>query len=266
MSSGSRTVRWRVLGRRSVLSCDSELVVRSADSTDPTRRTDSSGSGAFDGRFDHAPGLIINQQHRREETPHEGGRWPISIMLTPAPDSLVANAVERLMLEAMQYAGPGHWPTGRIGTSHLTVRALEHRRESIPADDPGVRQYRAALRRACARCRPVTFRVTGLTLTPSTVMAVAVPTDEQADRLLDLVADALPDGPETAIGRRDIWYLNLMHFAADIADPCGLVDWVADRRGLEIGTVTIDRCRLVRWHFDPVQFMRPVPLAEYPLA
>jgi len=224
-------------------------------------------SAAFDGRFDNAKELIRVQQHRREEPLHEGGRWPVSVMLQPDPTSSLSVALERYMAQALGFAGPNHWRTGRPGTAHLTVRALERRRENVAADDPAIQRYNTAMRRAAANCRPLSFLVQGLTVTSGTVMAVATPTDAQADRLLKRFDYELGDDGwlEASIGVRDIWYLNLLHFAAAIIDPEGLLEWVDAHRTTPIGTLTVNWCHLIRWDYQMLEGrydLCPVTLAS----
>lgn len=49
---------------------------------------------------------------------------------------------------------------------------------------------------------------------------------------------------------RTIWYSTLVHFTGPIPDPAGLVDWVATRRDLDVGEVTMRRADLVRFRFN----------------
>ncbi|NIK56250.1 hypothetical protein [Kribbella shirazensis] len=217
----------------------------------------------FDHLFAAAVPRIANGTHQRDELPREGGRWPISVVLRPSPDSTLAHTLDALTQEAAELAGPGHWQTGRLGAAHLTVRALEPRRENIPPDDPAVARYLSALQRATARSTwPVGFRVTGLTLTPGSVMACAEPLDAAADAFSDhLTTELGPDAwfePE----RRDIWYLNLLHFTTDIADPSPLINWVATHRTTPIGTTLIPTPDLVRstHHPGPRPHMHPIPV------
>lgn len=220
---------------------------------DDEGRLDST-SAAHDGRFGTAPQLIKTQQHRREVPLREGGRWPVSVILQPDPESAVSMALHQLMLEAMEFAGSDHWRTGRPGTAHLTVRALERRRDNVAADDPAIRRYAGALGRAASGCRALTFWVHGVIVTPGTIMAIATPINDQADRLSDRFAEELGTDAwlEASIGLRDIWYLNLLHFAGPIADPEGLLAWADARRDLRIGSLTVDRCRLIRWDYTTV--------------
>lgn len=224
-------------------------------------------SGALDGRFDAARDLIMTQRHRRDERPRPGGRWPVSVVMLPDPDSRVSASLEGLMDQAIGFAGPHHRRTGRSGTAHLTIRALEHRRDGVTPNDPAVQRYAAAMRRAAAGCGPLSFTIQGLTVTPGTVMAIAVPTDTRADRLLDRFRHELGDDGwlEASIGERDIWYLNLLHFAGTIRDPAGLLDWVDAHRTALIGTLTVDECRLIRWDYETVDEridLFPVTLAS----
>jgi hypothetical protein len=117
------------------------------------------------------------------------------------------------------------------------------------------------MERAAAQTGAARIRVTGLTLTGGTVMACAVPLDAQADLFLDRFATELgPDAWFEHPDRRDIWYLNLLHFTTDIPDPEALITWVKARRRKPVGEATIDTAELVRFHheFDaPRPFMRP---------
>jgi hypothetical protein len=72
----------------------------------------------------------------------------------------------------------------------------------------------------------------------------------------------LPDG------RRDIWYLNLLHFTTGIANPTALIKWVAARRSVHLGEATIAIAELVRFHHVPEPrrpFMRPEVLGRVSL-
>ena len=216
----------------------------------------------FDSLFDDSAPLILKQEHQRETPPVEGGRWPVSVALYP--DGELAEALETTMLEALEFAGPGHWQTGRRGSAHLTVRALEYYRDDVPPGDPFVARCHQALRAAAVG--PTSFEVFGLTLTAGTLMACARPTDDRADLLMDQLAVELGDDGwlEAPYGRRDIWYLNLIHFAADLAEPELLVEWVAKRRTHHLGSVTIPTASLVRFRYDEsagYPFMRPETLA-----
>lgn len=175
--------------------------------------------------------------------------------------------------EAAAIAGPGHWVTGCRDGAHATVRALERYRDDIPAGDSAVERYLRAVGATAAQCAPITLQVTGLTLASGSVMASLVPTDGHADRLR---AEVLPRelGPdawlEADYGPRDIWHLTLVHFTGDLADPERLIEWVNERRRLDLGVATIDDVELVRFRYDEAAvggpFMRPESLGIATLA
>ncbi len=213
----------------------------------------------FDQLFDRAAPLITSGRHQRDACPREGGRWPVSVVLRPPADDSLSHHLDDLTAEAAELAGPGHWHTGQRGSAHLSVRALEGHRAVIAPDDAAIQRYQSALHRA--EPGPSRFRVTGLTLTPGTVMACAFPLDANADALMDRFAAELgPDAWfERPHGRRDIWYLNLLHFTTGITHPEKLINWVAARRTTELGEVAILAPELVRFRHcaGPRPCMRP---------
>ncbi|WP_328329825.1 hypothetical protein OHA70_07125 [Kribbella sp. NBC_00382] len=210
--------------------------------------------------------MIANGNHARDTPPEEGGRWPVSVVLRPATDSPLSQTLDQLTAEAAAVAGEGHWQTGQLGSAHLTVRALEHYRPTVDPDEPVIKRYQSAMERA-ATTGPARIEVTGLTLTPGTVMACAVALDDQADLFMDQLRFELgPDAwREISYGRRDIWYLNLLHFTTAIPDPARLIDWVDARRNTVYGQVSIDVAELVRfWHVPGGlrPYMRPEVLGS----
>jgi hypothetical protein len=225
--------------------------------------------GKFDELYDDAVPLIAAGRHRRDTVPEEGGRWPVAVVLRPAADGVLSRNLDALTREAAELAGPGHWHTGQTGSAHLTVRALEWYRAIVDPEEPTIHRYQAALDRAAADCGPARIEVIGLTLTAGTVMAAAVPIDDQADLFLDRLAEQLgPDAwLELPYGRRDIWYINLLHFTTGIAHPEALIDWVTARRDYQVGGETIPAAELIRFHHDPDPerpFMRPEILGRTP--
>lgn len=211
--------------------------------------------------FSTAAPQIAQGTHQRDELPKDGGRWPISVVLRPPQDCPLAHALDALTTEAAALAGPDHWQTGQLGSAHLTVRALEPRRDVIPPDDPTLARYQSALHRATAATTwPVRFQVTGLTLTPGTVMACAEPLGPELFSAR-LTTELGPDASHET-KPRDIWYLNLLHFTTDITSPQGLIDWAAARRHTVVGTTTIAAPELVRaeYHPGPRPYMRLEPV------
>ena len=206
---------------------------------------------------------MLSGEHAREEPPVDGGRWPVSVVFLPDPRA--GARLDDVSHQAAGIAGAGHWRSGALGFSHVTVRALEHHRQHIDDDDAAVGRYAQAVRAAARRCGPVQLHLNGLTLAPGSVMACAQPVDRQADRFRTVLAEELgPDGwREAELPPRDIWYVTLLHFAADIPDPERLVAWVDQHRELDLGPVTLDWVALVRFiHVEePTLGMRPTVLA-----
>ena len=118
----------------------------------------------------------------------------------------------------------------------------------MPADDPLVARYAAALHAATTGIGPIRFAVTGLTLTPHSVMACAIPADATADDLAAAYAETLgDDGWHEGEFRRDFWYLNLVHFAAPVRRPDELADFVAARRTAELADVLVTDIQITQW-------------------
>jgi hypothetical protein len=191
----------------------------------------------------------MSGSHGIEVSPAEGGRrWGVSVLLRP--DRTAAASLEVLAREAAAVAGDGHWLTGAAHSSHLTMRALERPRDGIPDDDACVARYAAALRSAVVDVGPLTFDVIGLTLTRLSVMACAFPIGDAPDRLAAAYAAALgPDAWFEKDFRRDIWYLNLVHFAAPVGNPQALIDWVADRREVPPIRLRVTEVEVATWCF-----------------
>jgi hypothetical protein len=219
---------------------------------------------AFDRLFDEAAPLIRQGLHQRDSPPVEGGRWPVSVVL-PA-DQASATRLGTEMAEVEVLAGPGHFRTGIGGSMHVTVRTLEGYRHAAAQDDEVVRRYALAMNRAALQAEVIELELIGLTLTPGTVMVCGHPFDDSADRFTELLKEQLgADAWYEAGFRRDIWYANLVHFAADIAQPAGLVEWVAARRQLNLGRMVLDTAELWRFHYEDGtdgRVMRPAVMAR----
>lgn len=224
----------------------------------------------FDELFESAVPLISSGDHQRDTPPVEGGRWPVSVVLRPPAGSALSHRLDQLTAESAAIAGPGHWQTGQAGSAHLTVRALETYREYVDPAEPVIQRYQSAMERAAAIAGPARIRVIGLTLTAGTVMAAAVALDDQADLFLDQLATELgPDAWREHPHRRDIWYLNLLHFTTDIPAPEDLIAWVKAHRTVALGEATVDTAELVRFRHSVGKarpFMRPEVLGQVKLA
>lgn len=202
----------------------------------------------FDKLFDEAVPHVLGRTHICDVVPRTGGRWPISAaLLLPPTQALPLTSIVEQMLPLV---GPHHFLTGRPAALHVTVRALEHRRENVPPDDPAVAGYLSAIRHTASQCAPVRLQSRGLTLTATGVMAALEPTDGAASRLTAVLEQELgQDGWCEAGFDRTIWYATLLHFAAPILDPEGLVAFIAKRRRLNLGIVSYGRLSLVGFDY-----------------
>jgi hypothetical protein len=219
----------------------------------------------FDRLFDDASPLIRQGLHQRDSPSVEGGRWGVSVVLRPDPASAVN--LERAMAEVEGLVGVGHFRTGTAGSVHFTVRVLEAYRDAAGKEDEVVQRYARAMSRAAARqVGAIELELVGITLAPGSVMVCAHPVDDNADRFMDLLKDELGDDAwREAEFTRDIWYANLLHFAADIAAPSELIEWVAQHRRLDLGRVVMDTAELVRFRYEDGvrgRLMRPEVLAS----
>lgn len=186
------------------------------------------------------------------------------------PPRVMAERLQQVMSEVEVHAGPDHFRTGVAGSVHFTVRVLERYREVVGRSDELVGRYARALRRAARQVERIELDLVGLTLTPGSVMVAALPVDGNGARLMDLFKDELKDelkdeGWREAGFRREIWYANILHFAADITQPQELITWVAQRRELSLGRARIDTAELVRFRYENVpsgRLMRPEVLAS----
>jgi hypothetical protein len=221
-------------------------------------------AAAFDRLFEQGRSAVLSGGHYQDTPPVDGGRWGLSVVLLP--DTVAMGRLAATTAEAMSLAGDEHWPTGAPHAVHFTVRAIEAHRSVVPPDDPLVSRCTAALHRAAVGARPARLRLAGLTLTPSGVMVCAYPEDDAADVFASRLGNELgDDGWFEAHYHRDIWYATLLHFAGEIRDRQGLVDWVAARRRLDLGVTRADGAELLRFRYDGRQPVRHT-LARAPLA
>jgi len=211
----------------------------------PAPRT--TDQAAFDQLFTEGRKALLDGTHRCQERPVDGSpRWGMSALMRPDPSA--ADVLDQIAHLAAAAAGGAHWTSGATVSSHLTLRSLEPFRSHVPVNDPLVERYAVALRSAAMGIGPIRFAVTGLTLTPHSVMACAVPADSAADDLAAAYADALgSDGWHEGEFKRDFWYLNLIHFAEPIARPAELVGFVADRRTTELADLLVTQVQITQW-------------------
>jgi hypothetical protein len=223
------------------------------------------GSARFVELFERGRDAFLSGEVPSQKPPLDGGgRWGITAVLRPDPT--VARRMGRVTAEAMAVAGDSHWPTGAAASSHFTVRTLEKHRSFVPEGDARVTRYQRALRQAAGRVGSIRLELTGLTLTPASVMLCASPSGPTAERFAECLEEELADDAWFEAGfHRDIWYANLVHFTGLPADPRALVEWVANRRNLDLGSSVHTCAHLVAWKFND-RHMVPATLGRAELS
>lgn len=218
---------------------------------------------SFETLAERGHSALISGTYEMEDPPGEHGpRWGLSVILRPSGG--ITAKLDAWTAEILALTGAHHWATGSQGAAHITVRSLEPRR-AVGSGDAAVGRYAAATARAASSCPEVRFELAQLLVTPISVMVGAVPTDTAADELSNAIAQSMADDGWYEAGRsRDIWYLNLVHFAGAVDHPHGLLDW-AEARNADGAALSADAVDLVRWEFDGRR-MVPVILASVALA
>jgi hypothetical protein len=228
---------------------------------------EAAAAAQFERLFAEGREALLAGTHRAESPPEDGrARWGIGAALRPDPAA--AAVIEDCARQAATVIGGTPWLAGARRSSHLTLRAgLEPHRSCVPAGDQQVARYVTALRRATHGVAPIRFDVTGLTLTPVSVMACAAPADSAANELATAFGAALSAlNGQAAPGRTpDFWYLNLAYFTGPVRPPGRLIDWVAARRSVWLTSITVTEVQLMRWRHTRTG-MIPVPLCSIRLA
>ncbi|MFD9944646.1 hypothetical protein ACFWYW_15500 [Nonomuraea sp. NPDC059023] len=163
-------------------------------------------------------------------------RWGMTTILRPTGPAL--DRLESLARAAGEAAGPGHWTHGR-GVLHVTLRSLEAYRQVIPAADPALLTFAAALRTAARGLPPVRMRVEGVSPHAGGVLAFAYPEDDTIWTLQRRYDEALGVRGAFESWPRERWYISLVHFAAPLTDPKKVVAWCDDHAGEAPGTTEI---------------------------
>jgi hypothetical protein len=216
----------------------------------------------FDALFAEGRQALRTGTYRMECTPTDGGsRWAVGAVLRP--DSQAARTIEQVARAASAVVGANHWLAGAARSSHLTLRRhLELSRRQVSSADPLVVRYAAALRSAAKATGPVRFTLTGLILTPISVMAAAVPTDTAADDLAATFDRALhAEGCRVAGAIPALWYVNLAYFTGPVRDAEELIGWVEARRVMHVADVRVTHLQIVRWQYT-ASGMVPIGLAS----
>ena len=212
----------------------------------------------------HAEGrrAVLTGTHQVERAPVSGGpRWAAGAVLRPDPRA--AQAIEQVARAAAAVVGGNHWLAGAALSSHLSLRRhLEPRRRPIPAGDRLVARYAAALRAAAKSAGPVRFAVTGLILTPVSVMARAVPADAAADDLAARFDAALSaEGCRDAGSTPALWYVNLVYFTGPVRAAGELAAWAEACQQMKVTEVQVTEMQITRWQYTGTGMM-PVVLAS----
>jgi hypothetical protein len=221
-------------------------------------------SEQHDALHDRGRRAVLAHEELWEEPPDpSSSRWGMSLVLRPdraTEQRLAATAA------AVSAVAGGHWQTGGIGSAHLTVRVLEPYRDPVPTDDPLLAGYRAVAARVARRSPSPQFAMTGLVVALGGVLAAAEPANSAAAQLRTVVAEELDgDGHYEALSYRgDTWWSTLLHFSAPLADGGALVDWVEERRRLDLGMFQARSLDLVRYEYDGAR-TAPVALCTIPL-
>ena len=178
-----------------------------------------------------------------EAPPAEGRpRWGVSMLLRPDPAML--GTLAAFAAEADVVAGGGQWAHGPA-LLHVSLRALQPY-----CDDPILDGYAEALHEAVAGIPaiPATVRTVG-----PHAQGIAVHVHPEGPALDDLYArlgTALSDRglSDLEYRTRDLWYCNVLHFAAPV-DVAALVRWCDERRDHVFGETVLSAAEMVRYRF-----------------
>lgn len=187
-----------------------------------------------------------------DEPPVDGGpRWGVSAILRPRGD-----VVERLRSVAASIAhmiGPGHWVHGKESL-HTTLRSFEPYSTRDMDDDLRVGAYADAVAEACDGFAPVSLTLQGVAPHSGGIMMVGKEEPQGLPLLQQRLAAALQARDvvdDEADFTRDLWYVQLVHFAGPVHDPTALVKWGDERREEVFGTCIYNEVEIVRWfHVD----------------
>jgi hypothetical protein len=206
----------------------------------------------FDRLFAEGRRALRAGTHGVERTPAVGdSRWAVGAVLRP--DSRAARGLEQVARAAAAVVGANHWLAGAARSSHLTLRRqLEPCRRPVTPADPLVRRYAAALRSAAEATGQVRLTLSGLTLTPVSVMAAAIPADTTAGDLAAAFDMALhAQGCRDAGTIPGLWYVNLAYYTGPVRDAEELIGWVeaaGDARSRCAGHRPADRPLAIHRH------------------
>jgi len=183
---------------------------------------------------------------RCESAPVEGqARWGIAVVLRP--DSVMRESLAELGRHVAALAGEGHWTHGR-DLLHVSLRSLAPYREHVSATV--ISEHAAALDDAVGDMAPISASVRTVNPHSGGVGVHVHPHGRALDDLYVRLGRAL--GSRGLGGyeywTRDLWYVNLVHFAGPVTVGA-LLAWTDAHRDLEIGTTTLTAAELVRFRY-----------------
>ncbi|MEV4159827.1 2'-5' RNA ligase family protein [Nonomuraea dietziae] len=190
--------------------------------------------------FARGRSALLDGQATYDRPPVEGARrWGAAAVLRPS--GAVLDRLAKLAGELRPVVGPGHWVHGP-DVLHVTLRSLEPYREDVTER----RVYGAALEEAMRGLPPVRVELRGVAGHHGGVLVWATPADETLATLQKRFAHALGEKGAFESWTRDIWYVSLVHFAAPVVRPEGIVGWCEERADLTVGVAELSRAEIVR--------------------
>jgi hypothetical protein len=187
---------------------------------------------------------------RIDSPPVDGGpRWGISAIMRPGTQLLPE--LSKLAAEAAAVAGPGHVVHGETSL-HSTLRAFEKHSTRELSGDPLIAQYRVALDDACAGVAPIDLELRGVIPHGGGVMLMGHCEPDTLPRLSSRLAALLTARGicDVENGVRDLWYIGLLHFFAEVPEPDALLGWGDRQRDRFVGTVRYRDVELIRWCYS----------------
>ncbi|WP_306233695.1 hypothetical protein [Agrococcus beijingensis] len=176
---------------------------------------------------------MLNGELEQDAPPVEGDeRWGASIVARP--DGRSADLLDGWTAEARGHIGEC-WPTGALGSCHVTLRQLDRWHASVDAAVLGEGQQALG---DLAGAGPLRTRLVGIAVSTGGVLAMLEPDGDAWDRVRSIMR-----------GRpRALLHATLVHFTMGIDDPRSLLAWAERAPG---GVrIDLDRIALVRYDYD----------------
>lgn len=195
-----------------------------------------------------ARAALLSGDVRCEAPPVEGqNRWGVTMLLRPDPAML--DTLTAFAQQIAAVAGPGQWAHGP-DLLHVSLRSLAQYQEDIAATDPQIAAYAAALNEAADDTPPILASVRTVNPHPHGIGVHVHPHGPALDQLYQRLNKTLHARGlgEYEYWTRDMWYINIVHFAGPV-EVDALLAWSDPHRDLEFGTTTLDAAELVRYRY-----------------